>query len=166
MAAYPSRSSPILGKRLWRPHALDSLRRVPHRNSEALRAPRGRDRLGRRLMAAVTTTRDAVAGWPVRADDPGTRVDRDPSLARLFVRFALSGLLAMVVIGAAGFVIVRRSATSDAITQAKDLTQLAGRGIAAPLITAGRADAAIPPRWRGSIASCASASCAARRSRA
>jgi two-component system, NarL family, sensor kinase len=85
----------------------------------------------------VTTTRDAVARWPVRADDPRARADRDPSLARLFARFALSGLLAMVIIGAAGFVIVRRSATSDAITQAKDLTQLAGRGIAAPLITPG-----------------------------
>jgi signal transduction histidine kinase len=32
---------------------------------------------------------------------------------------------------------VRRSATSDAITQAKNLTQLAGRGIAAPVITRG-----------------------------
>ena len=88
-------------------------------------------------MATVTTTRDAVAGWPVRADDPHARAGRDPSLTRLFARFALSGLLAMVIIGAAGFVIVRRSATSDAITQAKDLTQLAGRGIAAPLVTPG-----------------------------
>ena len=43
----------------------------------------------------------------------------------------------MIVIGAVGFVIVRRSATSGAIRQAKDLTQLAGRGIAAPLITPG-----------------------------
>ena len=32
---------------------------------------------------------------------------------------------------------MRRSATSDAITQAKELTQLAGRGIAAPVITPG-----------------------------
>ena len=137
MAAYPSRSSPILGGRLWRPHALDSLRRVPHRSSEALRAPRGRDRLGRRLMAAVTTTRDAVAGWPVRADDPGTRVDREPTLARLFARFALTGLVAVIVIGVIGFVIVRRSATSGAIRQAKSLGELAGRGIAEPLITPG-----------------------------
>jgi two-component system, NarL family, sensor kinase len=87
-------------------------------------------------MAAVTAARDAVTAWPSGrggiATIPG---GRDPSLARLFARFALSGLLAMVVIAAAAFIIVRRSATSDAITQAKDVTQLAGRGIAAPVIT-------------------------------
>ena len=41
------------------------------------------------------------------------------------------------MIGAIGFVIVRRSATSGAIRQAKELSQLAGRGIAEPLITPG-----------------------------
>jgi two-component system NarL family sensor kinase len=44
------------------------------------------------------------------------------------------------VIGGAAFVIVRRSATSDAISQAKDLAQLAGRGITEPLITRGVLD--------------------------
>jgi two-component system, NarL family, sensor kinase len=43
----------------------------------------------------------------------------------------------MIVIGAIAFVIVRRSATADAISQAKDVAQLAGRGIAEPLITRG-----------------------------
>jgi two-component system NarL family sensor kinase len=87
-------------------------------------------------MAAVTAARETITTWPPRRGDaiavPG---GRDPSLSRLFARFALSGLLAMVVIGAAAFVIVRRSATSDAISQAKDLTQLAGRGIVEPVIT-------------------------------
>jgi signal transduction histidine kinase len=88
-------------------------------------------------MAAVTAARDAVA-WPAgRADAAAAPSGRDPSLTRLFARFALSGLLAMVVIGAAAFVIVRRTATSDAITQAKGVTQLAGRGIVAPVITPG-----------------------------
>jgi signal transduction histidine kinase len=58
-------------------------------------------------------------------------------LARLFARFALTGLSAMVIIGAIAFAVVRRSATSGAIRQAKELTQLAGRGIAEPLITPG-----------------------------
>jgi signal transduction histidine kinase len=87
-------------------------------------------------MAAVTAARDAVTAWPAgRSDAVALPGGRDPSLARLLARFALSGLLAMVVIAAAAFVIVRRSATSDAITQAKNLTQLAGRGIAAPVVT-------------------------------
>jgi two-component system, NarL family, sensor kinase len=87
-------------------------------------------------MATVTAARDAVITWPTgRTDRPVPPVGRDPSQTRMFARFALSGLLAMVVIAGAAFVIVRRSATSDAITQAKALTQLAGRGIVAPVIT-------------------------------
>jgi two-component system, NarL family, sensor kinase len=62
---------------------------------------------------------------------------RDPTLARMFARFALSGLAAVIIIGAIAFVIVRRAATAGAIRQAKELTQLAGRGIAEPLITPG-----------------------------
>ena len=78
-------------------------------------------------MATVTAARDAVITWPTgRADRTVPPGGRDPSQTRMFARFALSGLLAMVVIAGAAFVIVRRSATSDAITQAKDLTQLAG----------------------------------------
>jgi signal transduction histidine kinase len=58
-------------------------------------------------------------------------------LARLFARFALTGLVAMIIIGVIAFIVVRRSATSGAIRQAQELTQLAGRGIAEPLITPG-----------------------------
>jgi two-component system NarL family sensor kinase len=61
----------------------------------------------------------------------------DPTLARLFARFALTGLAAMIIIGAIAFVVIRRSATSGAIREAKQLTQLAGSGIAEPLITPG-----------------------------
>ena len=61
----------------------------------------------------------------------------DPSLARLFARFALSGLVAVIVIGAVAFVVVRHAASEGAIRQAKGLTRLAGRGIAEPAITPG-----------------------------
>jgi two-component system NarL family sensor kinase len=73
---------------------------------------------------------------------PGRR--RDPSLGRLFARFAFTGLAAMVIIGVVAFVILRHSATSGAIRQAKELTQLAGRGIAAPLITPGVLRGSVP----------------------
>jgi two-component system NarL family sensor kinase len=59
----------------------------------------------------------------------------DPTLARLFARFALTGLVAMIFIGVIGFLIIRQSATSSALLEAKQLTELAGRGIAEPLIT-------------------------------
>jgi two-component system, NarL family, sensor kinase len=55
----------------------------------------------------------------------------------LFARFALSGLVATLIVGAVGFVVVRRSATAGAIRQAKGLSELAGRGIVEPLITPG-----------------------------
>jgi two-component system, NarL family, sensor kinase len=72
---------------------------------------------------------------PVARERWGRRPD--PTLSRLFARFALTGLVAMIIISAIAFVVVRRAATSQAIRQAKELTQLAGRGIAEPLITPG-----------------------------
>jgi hypothetical protein len=41
-------------------------------------------------------------------------------LARLFARFALTGLVAMIIIGVIAFIVVRRSATSGAIRQAQE----------------------------------------------
>lgn len=72
------------------------------------------------------------------ADPPvvGPRT-RDASFRRLFARFALSGLVAVLIVGAAAFVVVRRSATAGAVRQAKELSELAGRGIVEPLITPG-----------------------------
>jgi signal transduction histidine kinase len=53
----------------------------------------------------------------------------------LFALFALTGLLAMLLIGGVGFVLIRHSATASAIRQAKDRAALAGRGIVEPLLT-------------------------------
>ncbi len=78
----------------------------------------------------VRRSRAAVRG--LRARRSG-----DPTLGRLFGRFALSGLVAVVAIGAIGFVIVRDSATSGAIRQAVSLSELAGRGIVEPQVTPG-----------------------------
>jgi two-component system, NarL family, sensor kinase len=65
------------------------------------------------------------------------RARSEPTFGRLFVRFALTGLVAMLIIAVVSFVIVRRTATKDAIQQATQLAELAGRGIAEPLITPG-----------------------------
>jgi two-component system NarL family sensor kinase len=63
--------------------------------------------------------------------------EREPSFSRLFARFALTGLLAMLLIGAVAFVLIRHSATASAIRQAKDRAVLAGRGIVEPQLTPG-----------------------------
>ncbi|MGN6170243.1 MAG: hypothetical protein ACTHQQ_19040, partial [Solirubrobacteraceae bacterium] len=61
--------------------------------------------------------------------------EQDSSFSGLFARFALTGLLAMLLIGAVGFVLIRHSATASAIRQAKERAALAGRGIVEPLLT-------------------------------
>lgn len=65
------------------------------------------------------------------------RARSEPTFGRLFLRFALTGLVAMLIIAVVSFIIVRGTATKDAIQQATQLTELAGRGIAEPLITPG-----------------------------
>src|SRR5689334_6231509 len=57
------------------------------------------------------------------------------SFAGMFARFALTGLVAMVLIGAVDLVLVRRAAGDSAIRQATELSQLAGTGIVAPLLS-------------------------------
>jgi signal transduction histidine kinase len=63
------------------------------------------------------------------------RTGSEPTFGRLFTRFALTGLVAMLIIAGVSFLVVRQTATSAAIRQATQLAELAGRGIAQPLIT-------------------------------
>jgi two-component system NarL family sensor kinase len=83
----------------------------------------------------MTAILKSVPGRPRAGRRQDRRRRADPTLARLFARFALTGLVAMIVIGVIGFALIRRSATSSALQEAKQLTELAGRGIAEPLIT-------------------------------
>jgi two-component system, NarL family, sensor kinase len=78
------------------------------------------------------TLRSRLLGRPSRRGNAA-----DPNLTRLFARFALTGLVAVVMIGIIAFVLVRRTATAGALRQAMSLSELAGRGIAEPLITPG-----------------------------
>jgi signal transduction histidine kinase len=61
----------------------------------------------------------------------------EPTFARLFARFALTGLATMVIIGVVAFFALRHTATSGAIREATQLAELAGRGIAEPQLTPG-----------------------------
>lgn len=78
---------------------------------------------------------NAIPRWRRKRRPTKTVRARDSSFSRLFARFALTGLLAMLLIGVVGFVLIRHSATASAIRQAKELTALAGRGIVEPLLT-------------------------------
>ena len=77
----------------------------------------------------------AIPRWRRERTRSAPRRAPDSSFTRLFARFALTGLVAMLLIGVAGFVLIRHSATASAIRQAKERAALAGRGIVEPLLT-------------------------------
>lgn len=85
-------------------------------------------------VTIVDSSQDSPARQ-LMAGDRRRPPNRDPTFARLFARFALTGLVAMVIIGVLAFVVVRRTATAGAVRGATRLAQLAGRGVAQPLIT-------------------------------
>ena len=53
------------------------------------------------------------------------------------VKFALASLAAVVLLGVVGSAVLRSQTREEAIREAKDLTRLAGRGIAEPALTPG-----------------------------
>jgi hypothetical protein len=75
--------------------------------------------------------------------DPGRRLSRatDTSLLRAgrrpsgspVTRFAATGLLAVVAVGIVGVLFVRHVSRGEALSDAEDLTRLAGEGIVAPV---------------------------------
>jgi signal transduction histidine kinase len=85
----------------------------------------------------VTATADSVSDLEPhgRLTRSARRTASEPTFGRLFTRFALTGLVAMLIIAGVSFLVVRQTATSAAIRQATQLAELAGRGIAQPLIT-------------------------------
>jgi signal transduction histidine kinase len=62
------------------------------------------------------------------------RTDGRPDRAAV-LKFALSGLAIVVLLGIVGVELLRRAGTSEAIRNAKRVTQLAGQGIVEPTVT-------------------------------
>jgi two-component system, NarL family, sensor kinase len=65
----------------------------------------------------------------------GNDTRRRTDVALPLLRFALAGLLAVVVVGAIGVALQRNAARNDAIRDAKTLARLAGSGIMQPNVT-------------------------------
>lgn len=66
-------------------------------------------------------------------------VERETSVAGSVAKFAAAGLAAVALVGVASAAIIRRTATDEAVRQAKELTELAGEGIVEPAIGPGLA---------------------------
>jgi two-component system NarL family sensor kinase len=70
----------------------------------------------------------------------GNDTRRRTDVAVPLARFALAGLLALVVVGAIGVVLQRNAAREDAIRDATTLAELAGNGVLAPSVDQGVLD--------------------------
>ena len=79
-------------------------------------------------------------------------------VGRAVAQFAASGLLALVLLGAAGVYLLRETGRDEAIRNAKQVTALAAHSLVEPNADARRSCAAIPPRSRASTASSAARS--------
>ncbi len=73
--------------------------------------------------------RDSLAGLR------SSRRDRDTSIAGAVARFAITGLAGLALLTFVAIQLLSSRGTSEAIRDAKSLTQLAGRGVVAPYIT-------------------------------
>jgi two-component system, NarL family, sensor kinase len=65
----------------------------------------------------------------------GTRTD--PSVGAAVVSFALAGLVALAVVGVISFLVLRNVGTSEALKNARQVTQIVGRGIVEPNLSEG-----------------------------
>jgi two-component system, NarL family, sensor kinase len=63
------------------------------------------------------------------------RADDRRGVRRVVSRFALSGLGALILLGAAGVYVLRHTGRSEAIRNAKEVAQVAGRGVVEPALT-------------------------------
>jgi signal transduction histidine kinase len=69
----------------------------------------------------------------VRTEQAGT--DDTRGVRRVVSRFALSGLAALILLGAAGVYVLRHTGRSEAIRNATEVAQVAGRGVVEPALT-------------------------------
>jgi two-component system NarL family sensor kinase len=81
-------------------------------------------------VAARTTPR---GGLPPRRTTTPERLQR--WAASPVVQFAVSGLVALTVVGLLAVQLVQRTAQTEALRDAKDLTRVAGQGIVAPALS-------------------------------
>jgi two-component system NarL family sensor kinase len=68
---------------------------------------------------------------------PRARAGDEPSVGGAVGRFALAGFIAFAVVGIVSFLILRNVGTSEALKNARNLTQIVGRGIVEPNLTGG-----------------------------
>jgi two-component system, NarL family, sensor kinase len=96
---------------------------------------RVRHRLPRRVMNA-----GATGSWDVRGKDGRGRSARrpaDPTVAGAIARFALAGVIALAVVGLVSVFVMRKVGTNEALSNAREVTRIVGKGIVEPNLSQG-----------------------------
>jgi two-component system, NarL family, sensor kinase len=74
--------------------------------------------------------------WRVMHVEESSRADGDPrAVRRIVARFAISGVAALILLATASVYVLRRTGQSEAIRNAKQVAELAGRGAVEPALT-------------------------------
>jgi two-component system, NarL family, sensor kinase len=72
-----------------------------------------------------------------RAVSAGSGTQATPSVVGAVIRFAVGGALALAVVGVVSFLVLRNVGTSQALKNARQVTQIVGRGIVEPNLSEG-----------------------------
>lgn len=59
----------------------------------------------------------------------------DPTVAGAVARFALAGVIALAIVGVVSFFVTKRIGTSEAQDNAREITEIVGRGVVQPNLT-------------------------------
>jgi signal transduction histidine kinase len=98
--------------------------------------------LGLRARGGTAISETADADRIRRAHGVSTQMrmggnSRPVSVPRAVAQFALSGLVVVVVVGVAGAYVLRSLGTREAVRDARDLTELSGKSVVAPVLSRG-----------------------------
>jgi two-component system NarL family sensor kinase len=101
--------------------------------------PSARPTLERVIPPALAQSAPFAPGYftmaaTVRSGNVNRRVNERTSVAGAVAQFALSGFLAVVVIAIAATFVLRHVARDEAVREARDVTEVAGRGIVQPAV--------------------------------
>jgi two-component system, NarL family, sensor kinase len=85
----------------------------------------------------MTTANPGIWRLTMASDGGNSRADGPRDLRRVVLQYALSGVIALVLLAGAGVYLLRNVGRDEAIRNAKEVAELAGRSVVEPALTPG-----------------------------
>lgn len=101
----------------------------------------------------MATANPGIWRLTMTREDGNSQADGGRDLRRVVLQYALSGVIALVLLAAAGVYLLRNVGRDEAIRNAKEVAELAGRSVVEPALTPGvlRGDPAALARFDGVV---------------